>query len=110
MKRDILIISDALVEPPTEPLIFRAITMFSHEFFEMNVLLHSTQDMKDIFYKWMKPRGLMDYVDYILHEKEWEEGIRIDVVKFYPDTIMVKALRIENERTILGRIRSMTGH
>ena len=108
MKNEILIISDALVEPPTDSLAFRTVTMISHENLELDVLLHSTQEMKDVYYHWMKPRGLLDYVDYILNELEFEAGIRIDVLKVYPSTIVVKSIRFENQLGILGRIKAMS--
>lgn len=109
MNRDILIIADTLVEPPSEILPFRTVTMFAHDNLDLEVLLHTTQEMKDTYYHWMKPRGLMDYVSYILNEFEWENGIRIDVVKFYPDTIVVNWIRLENQLSLLGRIKAFTG-
>lgn len=109
MINDILIISDQLVEPPTDSLAFRTITMISHDNLEMDVLFHTTQEMKDVFYHWMKPRGLMDYIDYILNELEWENGVRIDVVNYYPRTIVVKSIRFENQVSLLGNIKSLAG-
>ena len=108
MHSDVLIISDALVEPPTELLAFRTVTMLVHDGLHMDILFHTTQDMKDLYYHWMKPRGLMDYVDYILNEREWEHGLRLDVVRYYPDTIVVKSIRIENQISLLGKIKSFT--
>lgn len=109
MFNDILVISDALVEPPSEVLPFRTVTMLAHENLEMEILLHTTQDMKDIFYHWMKPRGMMDYVTYILNELEYEDGVRLDVVGFYPHVITVKAIRIENQLSLLGHIKAIAG-
>jgi len=105
MNTDILIISDSLVEPPSESFAFRTVTMLCHENLGMNILLHTTQDMKDLFYHWMKPRGLMDYIDYILNEKEFEYGIRLDTVGFYPNTIVLQYIRLENQLQIIGRIQ-----
>ena len=109
MSGDILVISDALVEPPSEILPFRTVTMFSHEYLSMDVLLHTTQEMKDFYYQWMKPRGLMDYVKYFLNELEWENGVRIDPLGFYPNTVVVKYIRLENQLPIFGRIKSLSG-
>lgn len=109
MKRDILTISDSLIEPPNEPMVFRTITLISHYKFRMNVLFHTTQDMKDLYYHWMKPRGLMDYIAYILNEREWEEGVRVDTLGIYPYTITVKALRIENQDSVLSQIKKLAG-
>jgi len=109
MKRDILTISDALLEPPSEPMVFRTITLICHSDLDMNILLHTTQDMKDLYYHWMKTRGLMDYVAYILNEREWEEGVRIDTIGVYPHTIVVKSLRLENQLNVLGQVKRLAG-
>lgn len=107
MKRDILTISDALIEPPSEPLVFRTITLISHFDLHMSILLHTTQEMKDLYYHWMKPRGLMDYVAYILNEYEFENGARVDTMGVYPNTIVVKSLRLENQLVVLGQIKKL---
>jgi hypothetical protein len=110
MRKHTLIIADALVEPPTDSTVFYNVTMFSHEEMNMHVLLHTTQDMKDLMYKWMKPRGLMDFVDAILNENEKENGIRIDNhhIVGYSYLILVKALRFENQLQLLGQLKSIT--
>ena len=107
MFNDILVIADPFVEPPSEILPFRTVTMISHHNLGLDVLLHTTQDMKDLYYHWMKPKGMMDYVIYILNELEFEESIRLDVIGIYPHTIVEKYIRIENQLSILGRIKSL---
>lgn len=109
MNRDILIIADDLVEPPSETLPFRTLTMFSHDYLEMDVLLHTTQDMKDRYYHWMRRIGAFDYISYILNEWEFEDGIRLDTLGIYPNTIVIKWIRIENQLNILGQIRVFRG-
>lgn len=81
--------------------------MIAHCNLGMDILLQSTQEMKDIAYHFAKPRGLMDYIDYILCEQEQENGVRINVVKLYPNTIVVKWIRIENQLLLLGQIKSL---
>lgn len=109
MHNDILVIADDLVEPPTEILPFRTVTMISHLNLGMDILLHTSQEMKDRYYRWMKSRGMMDYVSYIITEAEWEEGIRMDVIKVYPNSIVVKAIRLENQLSLLGQIKMLSG-
>ena len=75
MKYSNLIIRDELAEPPTDSLAFRTVTMIVHENLKMNILLHSSPDMKDAYYHWMKPKGLLDYIDYIITGQEFEKGI-----------------------------------
>ena len=109
MFSDVLIIADSFVEPPSEVLPFRTITMMSSYNLDMEVLLHTTQDMKDLYYHFMRPRGMMDYIKDILNEREWEDGVRIDVTGIYPNTIVVKWIRLENQLSLLGQIRSLAG-
>lgn len=107
MAYSILTIADALVEPPSETLPFRTVTMISHYDLDMDILLHTTQDMKDRYYHFMKPMGLMDYIDDILTEWEYEEGVRVDVMGIYPRCVVVKWIRIENQLAVLGQIKSL---
>jgi hypothetical protein len=83
--------------------------MISHYDLDMNILLHTTQEMKDMYYHFMKPLGLMDYIDYILTEWEYENGVRVDVMNLYPNCIVVKAIRLENQLSLLGQIKSLAG-
>lgn len=107
MRSEIITISDALVEPPSEPMVFRTITQICHYDLGMDVLFHTTQDMKDMYYQWMKPKGMMDYVSYILNEYEFVDGVRIDTIGIYPQTVVVKSLRIENQIAILNEVRKL---
>lgn len=109
MQHDVLIISDALVEPPSEILPFRTVTMFSKLNLGMEILLHTSQDMKDLYYHWMKPRGMMEFVSYILNEIEWEDGVRLDVIGVYPNTIKLNSIIVENQLEILGQIKILSG-
>ena len=108
MFSDILVISDALVEPPSEVLPLRAITLFVHYDLGADILLHSTQEMKDLYFHFMKRTGLFDYFSYILNEFEFEEGIRLDPIGIYPYTIITKYVRLENQIEILGKIKSLS--
>jgi hypothetical protein len=107
MFNDILVIADTFVEPPSEIMAVRTVTMIAHCNLGMSILLQSTEEMKDFIYRFAKPRGLMDYVDYILCGAEFEEGIHLDTTRIYPHTIVLKWIRIENQLTLLGQIKSL---
>ena len=122
MKYSNLIIRDELVEPPTDSLAFRTVTMIVHENLDMNVFVHTTPDMKDLYYQFMKPRGLLDYVDYIIAGTEFESGIWISssgmvrrgermvmIGTWAPVDIIVKCISFENQVGLLGRIKSLSG-
>lgn len=109
MYNDLLVISDALIEPPTEVLPFRTITMICHDHLGMECLVHTTQEMKDLYFHFMRPRGMLDYITYILDEFEFEDGVRLDTIGIYPNTIVTKYIRIENQIWLLGQIKSLSG-
>lgn len=109
MKSDILILSDALLEPPSESYAIRYVTMYSHCDLTMDVLIHTTQEMKDMYYQWMKRFGMMDYVAQFLSEWEWQDGVRIDMSNHYPDTIITRFIRLENQIVIVDQIRDFVG-
>jgi len=104
---NILTIADSMVEPPSELMAFRTVTMMSHLDFHMEILFHTTQELKDLYFQWLKLRGLMDYIDYILTEQEWEDGVRIDNIKVYPRTVVTKFIRLENQLIILNQVKSL---
>lgn len=106
MRNDILIITDSIVNPPTDSFAFRSVTMISHDEFNMDVLIHTTQSMKDVYYKWMKVRGMMDYISYLLNEKENEDGIKIDVTYKTSNTIVTQSIKFDNQLSIIGQISS----
>ena len=83
--------------------------MVTHCNLGMEVLFHTTQDMKDLYFHFMKPRGMLDYICYFLNEFEYEEGIRLDITGIYPYTIVEKYIRLENQLKILGKIQALRG-
>jgi hypothetical protein len=56
-----LIIRDLLVNPPTWFLSFRDLTLYCHVFLKSDIVIES--DEPDIYYRWIKPRGGMDFVE-----------------------------------------------
>ena len=109
MSCNILSIADAFIEPPSEPLALRTVTMISAYDLHLDIVFQTTQEMKDFYYKWMKPKGLMDYVKDILNEREFERGIHLDTVGKYPMTVVVKYVRYENQLLVLGEIKTIAG-
>ena len=69
-----LLIKSELAEPPSENLPFRDVTMASKCDLGLDVLIECKQDLKDAYFYFMKPRGMLDYVDYLITPEENEEG------------------------------------
>jgi hypothetical protein len=61
-----LIIDAALTEPPSEITCFRDVTLYAACFIGKRIVLECKDDMKDIYWKWLKQYGAFDYVDDII--------------------------------------------
>ena len=103
-----LIISAGLSEPPTEALPFRYVTSVSKCDYKLDILLESEQDMKDMYWDFLKKRGMLDYVQYIITPEEDENGIRVDFELNYPKTVVAKKITLENQLAILRHIAFLT--
>ena len=66
-----LIVRAAVTNPPTNILSFRDLTYFAKHNLYMDVLIETNN--VDLYYKWLKPRGAMDYIDDI---KDYQDGVR----------------------------------
>ena len=104
---NLIIVSTLLDTPPSDNLAIRYVTMEASSGLNLPVLIEVEQDMKDLYYSYMKKLGLMDFVDQYVTPEESEEGIRIDTELKYPMTIRAKNIRFDNTLSILGQIKSL---
>jgi len=96
-----LIIEAGLTEPPSEVAVFRDVTLYSTVFLDYDVLLECVNDMKDMYWYWLKRRGAFDYVEDFI-ENGMETGVTI---RPHRGTISVKYLRAETLNRIISRLR-----
>lgn len=100
-----LIIKASLSEPPSEALYFRYLTLVAKSHLNFEVLIESEKARVDFYFKFLKKRGMMDYVSEIIIPEYSIEGVRIDAELNYPKTILVKAISCENVVALLGQIK-----
>lgn len=100
-----LIIRDFLSEAPTDYLAFFFLTQCVKTQLHMNILLLTEQEMKDLYFHYLREKGLFDYIDYILTPEEKEFGIRLDNNYDIPPTVKVDFIRLENQIKIFNTIR-----
>lgn len=62
----LLLIDGFLTEPPSETTLLRDITLYASIFKDMDVLIEAEQEMKDLYYKWLKDHGAFDFVQDIV--------------------------------------------
>ncbi len=101
-----LIIKACLSEPPSESLYFRYLTLVAKEKLKYEVLVESEKDLKDLYYKYLKRKGAMDYVSQIIVPEEKEIGIRIDTENSSRKTIVVKCIVCENVLSLIEKIEN----
>lgn len=89
-----LIICATLVNPPTEGQAFRTFTMMANRRFE--VLLEVDHEFQDIYWKWMKDRGLHDFVKELVIP-EWQ----VYGTKVAPPR--VERITVTNLHSIIGK-------
>lgn len=104
-----LIIRDQLLTPPTWFLSFRDLTLYCVTFMRAEIVIEIDSGANpDSYWKWMKPRGGMDYVkDFV--ERGKEDGVRLDTEPNFPRTIVTDRIAIENYHRLLGQIKFLGG-
>jgi hypothetical protein len=98
-----LIIDAELTEPPSEVSVFRDITLYSNVFLDMDVLLMCQQDMRDLYWYWLKNRGAFDFVDDIISDKS-EDGYFMAKNDAH---IQIKFLRAETLNFVIQRLQRL---
>lgn len=104
MSNSNLIIDAELTEPPSEVSVFRDVTLYSKVFMSLYVLIECEQDMKDLYWYWLKKRGAYDFIDAILTPGE-ELGITIKNGK---GSVSVHKLTVETLQFTLNRIKTLS--
>lgn len=104
MSNSNLIIDAELTEPPSEVSVFRDVTLYSKVFMSLYVLIECEQDMKDLYWYWLKSRGAYDFIDAILTPGE-ELGITIKSGK---GSVSVHKLTVETLQFTLSRIKTLS--
>lgn len=104
-----LIIKAKLSQRPSDALCFRFITLCSKERIGLTNIIQTEKEAVDIYYKWMRLAGLMDFVAAIITENEVEEGIRLDTEPNYPVSVIVERVDWPQLNLILGQIKYLSG-
>ena len=97
----VLIIRDELVNPPTWFSSFRDLTLICSLRLRTDIVIE-TEDT-DLYYKWLKPRGGMDFVDDFVRPGI-EDGLRLDTEFIYNPSIVTDRIIPENTNQLYHRI------
>jgi hypothetical protein len=69
-KRKPLILDAELSDPPSSLACFRDVTLYASIFTPADILVECSPNMIDIYWKWLKEGGAMDYVDQLIRFEE----------------------------------------
>lgn len=98
-----LLIRDQLTCPPTWFASYRDLTLYCAIFLELDIVIESAD--ADTYYHWIKPRGGMDFIEDIVRPGS-ERGVRLDVARNFPATIITDRITPENVHRLINAIRS----
>lgn len=99
------IVHAPLSEPPSEALPFRYVLCCAKLDCDMEVLLECDWPTRDLYWKFMKSRGMFDFISDIINPME-ERGLRLDTkVRNKQMTVVAKYIRIENQIPLIESIR-----
>lgn len=98
-----LIIRDELLNPPTWFASFRDLTLVCSLRLQTAIVIES--EHADLYYKWLKPRGGMDFVDDFVRPGG-EDGLRLDIEHNFDPSIVVDRIVPENTHQLIGLITS----
>lgn len=96
-----LIIRDVLVNPPTWFASFRDLTLYCSVFLNDDILIES--DDVDPYYRWLKPRGGMDFVEDFVRPGA-EDGVHLDVEPNFPRSVVTDRIAPENVHRLIHQI------
>lgn len=100
----LLIIDAELTAPPSETVLFRDVTLYATIFKKKEVIIESSPQMKDFYYKWLKSRGAFDFVkDIVDYNKEQGFTIRYKYSPFKGD-IEIRSLGYHNFNRIINSL------
>ena len=101
-----LIIYSSLIDTPlSQNLAIRYVTAFSRCDLELYNLIEVESELKDAYYYYMKPLGLMDYIEQYITPEENVNGIRLDTEFNYTNTIKTKSINFENTLNLIEQIK-----
>ncbi len=99
-----LVIRDQLVCPPTWFASYRDLTLYCHILLKLDIVIES--DTADIYYRWIKPQGGMDFIEDIVRPGS-ERGTRLDLTCTAPRTIVTDRIVPENVHRLIAAIQSV---
>tara|TARA_R100000005_G_C4859493_1_gene121664 strand:+ start:53 stop:382 length:330 start_codon:yes stop_codon:yes gene_type:complete len=102
-----VIFYEGIVAPPSETGAVRSVCLFGKIFIDSNLpfLLETTQENKDIYYKWIKRVRLTDFIKEIVTDEEDVKGLRISEDKKRDPCLTISRVSLDNLEHIVNILK-----
>jgi|TARA_B100001105_G_C22069843_1_gene306080 hypothetical protein len=104
---NLIVVSNLTLEPLSEGLYFRFLTLVAKHDLLYDILIESEPESIDFYWKTLKKRGLFDFVDDFTSPETREEGVRIDTTLSFPRTIRSDGITVSSTPSLLGQLKFM---
>lgn len=104
---DTLVVEASLSEPPSEILYFRHFTGVAKVNLCFDVVVESSRDTRDAYYKYLKKHGAFDFICDFVSPEDNVDGIRVDVSHNYPRTIVTDRITFQNVSYLISSLKAI---
>jgi len=99
-----LIFVEGIVEPPSENLAIRSLCIQLSIKSDRDFILETTDEMKDLYFDWIKNWGLHDFIKELVLVEEKVQGLRISVDKRVQPCLIVDRIDYCNLGHVISSI------
>ena len=99
-----LIFVEGIVEPPSENLAIRSLCIYLSVKSDCDFILETTDEMKDLYFDWIKNWGLHDFIKELVLVEEKVQGLRISVDKRVQPCLIVDRIDYCNLGHVISSI------
>ena len=105
---NLILVSDLILDPPSDPLFVRYLTMISNQEMGLCNVIETEKENWDYIYKRLKSKYYWDFFYDFVEPDLAVEGIRIDTKLKYCKTIKTSYIKAENTVNIIGQVKMLT--
>lgn len=99
----VIIYDSVLTEPPSSVHCFRDVTLYAQIFLEGDNIIRCKKGTRSLYWEWIKNYGAHDFVQGLILEEEYQEGISVGPKK----RIGVKYINEFNYGDLINKLKHL---
>jgi hypothetical protein len=99
-----LIFVESVIEPPSENLAIRSLCILLTLRSDCDFLFETTEEMKDLYFRWIKRNGMHDFISELVLFEEKVQGYRISLDKCNGPGLIVNRIDYSNLGHVISSI------